>query len=74
MFFRDSCRREARSHDVSGWVTNEADGSVSAWFEGSPGDVERLVEWSRHGPPGARVEAIEVSAVEPQGLAGFEVR
>lgn len=74
VFFRDSCRAEARSRDVAGWVTNEADGTVSAWFEGSTTDVEALVAWCGHGPRGARVESVEVSAVEPRGLAGFEVR
>ncbi|HLL07778.1 MAG TPA: acylphosphatase, partial [Nocardioidaceae bacterium] len=28
VFFRDTCRREARSRGVSGWAANRADGSV----------------------------------------------
>lgn len=74
VFFRDSCRNEARDAGLCGWVSNEADGSVRARFEGSPEDVERLVNWSRHGPRQAKVERVDVREVEPQGLSGFEVR
>jgi acylphosphatase len=42
--------------------------------EGDPEALDRLVEWCRHGPPAARVTAVEVHAEEPEGLSGFEVR
>jgi acylphosphatase len=74
VFFRDSMRRLARRHGVSGWVANRADGAVEAVFEGEADAVERLVAFSREGPRGAQVESVEVTEEEPEGLSGFAVR
>ena len=74
VFFRDSTRRLAQRHDVSGWVANRADGAVEAVFEGEADAVERLVAFSREGPRGAQVESVEVTEEEPEELAGFSVR
>ena len=74
VFFRDSIRRLARQHGVSGWVANRADGNVEAVFEGEQDAVERLVSFSREGPRGARVDSVQVVEEEPEGLDGFDVR
>jgi hypothetical protein len=36
--------------------------------------VEALVEFCRHGPRGARVEAADVCAEPPEALRGFAIR
>ena len=74
VFFRDSTREEAQSQGVAGWVGNRGDGAVEAVFEGSPEDVERMVEFCRSGPSSADVDDVEVSDEEPEGLEGFQVR
>jgi acylphosphatase len=74
VFFRDSMRRLAHRHGVSGWVANRADGAVEAVFEGEADAVERLVAFSRKGPRGAQVESVEVTEEEPEDLSGFAVR
>ena len=74
VFFRDSCRREATSRGVAGWVTNRPDGAVEAVFEGDAQAVEALVDWCRRGPRGADVESVEDASEEPEGLAGFDIR
>jgi acylphosphatase len=74
VFFRETARRRAESSRVAGWVRNNSDGSVEAVFEGEPKAVERLVDWCREGPRGARVEWVDVVSEEPEGLAGFAVR
>ena len=74
VFFRETARRRAESARVAGWVRNTANGSVEAVFEGEPRAVERLVDWCREGPRGARVEWVDVAAEEPEGLNGFAVR
>jgi acylphosphatase len=74
VFFRDSTRRLAQRHGVSGWVANRADGAVEAVFEGEADAVERLVAFSRKGPRGAQVRSVEVTGEEPEGLSGFAVR
>jgi acylphosphatase len=74
VFFRDTCRRMAERHGVSGWVRNLSDGSVEAVFEGPAAEVSRLVEWSREGPRSAVVADVRVEAESPEGISGFRVR
>lgn len=74
VFFRDSVRRLAQQHGVSGWVSNRWDGAVEAVFEGEEAAVERLVAFCRKGPRRADVESVEVSAEAAEGLSGFTVR
>jgi acylphosphatase len=74
VFFRDSTRRLAQRHGVTGWVANRSDGAVEAVFEGEMDAVERLVSFSRKGPRGAQVDSVEVTEEEPQGLVRFAVR
>jgi acylphosphatase len=74
VFFRETARRRALTLGVAGWIRNNPDGSVEAAFEGAEDAVERLVEFCREGPRGARVEWVDVIAEEPEGLSGFDVR
>jgi acylphosphatase len=74
VFFRDSARREAERHGVSGWVTNRPDGAVEAVFEGSPAGVEALVRFCSTGPRGADVHDVEVTEEPFEASSGFTVR
>ena len=74
VFFRDSCRSEARRLGVSGWVSNRADGRVEAVFEGESAAVQQMVDWAHHGPPSAEVRGVDTSAEEPTGESAFRVR
>ncbi|HYY04777.1 MAG TPA: acylphosphatase [Gaiellaceae bacterium] len=74
VFFRDSTRRLAQQHGVTGWVANRWDGAVEAVFEGDERAVERLVRFAHDGPRGAEVERVDVVDEEPEGLRGFSVR
>ena len=73
VFFRDTARRMATSRGVSGWITNRDDGAVEAVFEGEPPAVEELIAFAREGPRVAVVEAVDVSAEDPEGLSGFRI-
>lgn len=72
--FRLYCQQEADRRSLSGWVTNEPDGSVRAWFEGTGEQVEAMLAWCNEGPPSARVERVDVVEHEPRGLNRFGVR
>jgi len=61
IFFRSETQDEAVRHDVTGWVQNLPDGRVEAVFEGEKENVDKLIEFCRRGPPGARVAKVEVS-------------
>lgn len=73
VFFRDSVRRLALEHGIAGWVRNTWDGTVEGAFEGELEAVERLVDFCRDGPPGARVEWLDVDDATPEGASGFRV-
>ena len=74
VFFRDTSRRLAEQHGVSGWARNNWDGTVEAVFEGDRDAVERLVAFAHEGPSGALVDRVEVHDEEEEGLEGFDVR
>jgi acylphosphatase len=74
VWYRDSCRTEALTRDVAGWVHNCPDGSVEAVFEGSPQAVEQMIAWCRVGPPRARVDNVEVTAEPVRNETGFVIR
>jgi acylphosphatase len=74
VFFRDTLRRSAERLGVSGWARNNRDGTVEAVFEGEREAVELMLELSREGPRGARVDAIETTDEAPEGLTGFSIR
>lgn len=74
VWFRESVRRLAERHAVTGWVRNRSDGAVEAVLEGTEGGVARLVEFCGIGPSGAHVDRVEVETEPPEGLAGFRIR
>jgi len=74
VYFRAACQRMAWQRGVNGWVRNLNDGRVEAVFEGAPGDVQHLVDWSRHGPRLAVVSDITMQAEPPEGLGAFTIR
>ncbi|HLI39584.1 MAG TPA: acylphosphatase [Streptosporangiaceae bacterium] len=74
VFFRDTCRRLAGQHGVTGWVRNLPDGRVEAVFEGRDEDVQAMLDWARHGPRHAVVDDVAVRAEQPEGLDAFLIR
>jgi acylphosphatase len=70
-FTRDAAMREG----VTGWVSNRRDGCVEAYVEGEAEAVTRVERDIRRGPPGARIEDVQVEAEEPAGAyARFDIR
>ena len=60
VFFRVETRHEATKRNVTGWVKNTIDGKVEANFEGQKEAVEKMIEFCRKGPAGARVTDVTV--------------
>lgn len=70
-FTEDAARREG----LHGWVRNLPDGRVEIAAEGDAEAVDRFERHVRHGPPGARVENVDVDHEAPGGhTTGFSVR
>ncbi|MFC7134002.1 MULTISPECIES: acylphosphatase [Salinibaculum] len=74
VYFRATTRETAERHGVDGWVRNLDDGRVEAVFEGPEADVERLVEFCHEGSDAARVDDVDVTYAEPEGVEGFRIR
>ncbi|WP_150958341.1 acylphosphatase [Microbacterium testaceum] len=72
--FRYSLRSEAERLGVDGWVRNRRDGSVEAFLAGDPDDVEAAIAWAHDGPPGARVDEVDVVEGTGETASGFEIR
>jgi len=58
--FRASLAWEAEKLGVTGWVRNRRDGTVEAMICGNDEAVATMIAWARRGPPGARVDRVEV--------------
>lgn len=61
--YRASFEHQARALRLSGWVRNRSDGSVEAVVHGDAEAVEKILAWSRHGPPAARVIDVAVTEI-----------
>lgn len=75
VYFRSSLREVARRYRVQGWVKNNPNGSVEALLQGRGDSVGHVLEWARHGPPGAVVTELKTEFLEPSTeLSDFQVR
>ncbi|MCD6280699.1 MAG: acylphosphatase [Deltaproteobacteria bacterium] len=75
VWFRASTREEALKLGVNGWVRNTPDGCVEVFMQGSEDAVDRLLAWCYHGPPGARVDDVQVKATSPRDdIDGFSIK
>lgn len=72
--FRYSMREQATRLGVRGWVRNRRDGSVEALAQGESAAVQALIDWTKRGPPGARVTEVKTSAAEEGAHQAFELR
>lgn len=73
VFFRASCREEAESLGLAGWVRNRSDGRVEAVFEGTKAGVDEMIEWCRKGPSLARVTRVDVAWESYRNEKGFRM-
>src|SRR5437667_2708171 len=72
--FRWFVEREAHVLGVSGWVRNNADGSVEVLAQGTRDQLLGLRSRLRQGPRAARVDDIEECEVGPvAGLSAFRI-
>lgn len=74
VYFRVSTKEAATRHSLKGWVRNNKDDSVEAVFEGPKEDVDKVIDWCKIGPPGARVDDIKVSWLDKiEGFHSFHI-
>jgi acylphosphatase len=72
--YRYALRREAQRQGVAGWVRNRSDGSVEALLQGAAERVAEVLAWARRGPPGSRVDEVEIDPAEDEAMhSGFDL-
>ena len=77
VWFRASTAERAAALGLRGRAENLPDGSVLVHAAGAPEAVAALVEWLHRGPPLARVDAVDVEAIDPASRdwpEGFQQR
>ena len=67
--FRAWTEYTALRRGLEGWVRNRRDGSVEAVFAGSADAVAAMVDACRHGPRGARIDALDQREGGPDDVA-----
>ena len=73
VWFRNWTVGEAEARDLDGWVRNRRNGSVEALFSGTKALEREMIAACHEGPPLARVDQVEESAVEaPKVGSGFQ--
>lgn len=73
--FRWFARREGLRLGLTGWVANQADGSVGVAAEGARAALEQFVERLSVGPPGASVRDVDLRWSGATGaFDGFAIR
>jgi acylphosphatase len=73
--FRFFTQTAAVHEGVYGWVRNVPDGRVEVEAEGEAEALERFEHHIRHGPPGARVERVDVTEADATHRnLGFDIR
>jgi len=65
--FRFFTERAAVVEGLGGYVRNSREGSVEALVEGDADAVMRFEQALRLGPPGARVDLVDVTEEQPSG-------
>lgn len=72
VFFRETMRQSAATHEVAGSAVNLPDGSVECHFEGSRAAVDAMIGVAREGSSAAKVDSIELKWLPPTAAGGFK--
>lgn len=72
--FRAFVAGEARRRRLSGWVRNRRDGTVEAVLAGDDDTLAAMRAACGEGPPGARVDRLDMADWDGPVPPGFEVR
>ncbi len=75
VFYRAFTKDLAYNFNLKGWVRNLYDGRVEAVFEGKKELVEQAIKECFKGPPGARVDNIDVKwETHGEDLKDFSIK
>lgn len=58
--FRYAAKTRADRFGIKGFIKNLSEGGVEALFEGEAGAVDRMIEYCKVGPFGAKIKEVEI--------------
>lgn len=64
VYFRASARDVANKLAIKGWIKNMPDGNVEVMAEGKKEQLDKFIEWCRHGPTQAQVKEVRITTAE----------
>ena len=74
VFFRAGTREQAQRLGLRGHARNLPDGRVEVLAAGEPDAIDALATWLQHGPPRARVDAVQREpATDDDAGASFRI-
>ncbi len=73
VYFRASTKDVAKDLGLSGWVRNQADGTVMIHAEGDENAVNQLIDWCKRGPEYAVVKSVDVADAVIEGYGSFDI-
>jgi acylphosphatase len=59
--FRATARRQATELGITGWIRNNADGTVETVAEGSHEKLSQFMDFLHEGPPAANVSNVDTN-------------
>lgn len=71
--FRQFIRYQANKLNVKGWVKNLDNGNVEAMFVGDPQNIQKMIKFSKNGPPIAQVINVKVEELPDQDFESFDI-
>ena len=74
VFFRHSMKQKADELNITGWVKNMPNGQVEALLQGEEKNINKLLEWCKHGPSAARVDDVQTTEIKKELLPTFTIR
>jgi|TARA_Y200000002_G_scaffold379521_1_gene388943 acylphosphatase len=74
VFFRKKTKAQADNLQITGWVKNNEDGSVSLHASGDEAQLLLLVKWLDKGPILAKVSSKDITWVDHESHKDFSIR
>ncbi len=73
VFYRQSTKEMAQQLSISGQIKNLPDGNVEIIATGTKDQLDKLIDWCRHGPPRAVIRDIYCKELPLQQFNQFTI-
>lgn len=74
VFYRAYVEKEAKNHNLTGWVKNNSDRSVTILAQGQKEKLKEFIEWCKKGSPLSKVKSVKIVWQKPtQEFKDFKI-